>query len=403
MSRRNIVMRTPKWARLDDETQKQEADINQGSDDEDEANALSALHEMTRSTGKYISKSKTLSKYHIASNLLKDITIGHNKNGAITSVKFHPAKPVLVTASNNGTLSLFELLEGQNMELKKSEHFLQDVTFSNFRISSVDFCDNGLSLLAHSDNKNYSYSYDLVEGKVSQIRVPQEFRDLQSVKAAVSADGIFIARQLGISDLSIFVLKTMEHLHTFRAHNQLVDFSFSTADRNIIYALAEDGSVYTWDLKDRSNQTYFMDEGCVKASCLATSANGQFLACGSNTGVINVYESSKIAQSTEKHNDYDRKSVKPLYTLGNLTTSASVIKFNHDAQTMAFASNVKYMAGRMLHVKSGEVFQNFPSRQEMFAKTRLKCCDFSPSSGFFVFGEQSGGCRLYRMNYFSKY
>jgi len=243
-----------------------------------------------------------------------------------------------------------------------------------------------------------------------QVYPPRVLRDMKSSKFSISSDGTFIAHLMGGSDLFVFVLDTMEHLHTFRAGSKLVDFCFSPSDRNIIYAIADNGAVYTWDLRRRGEQSYFFDDGCVRATCFAPSSNGQFIACGTNTGIVNVYETSKALSSNFSQTGDQGEgampaagSPKPLYTITNLTTSALFVKFNHDAQLMAFGSSVKYMAGRILHCRSGNVFQNFPSRPEMFSKERMKCAEFSPNSGFFAFGTESGACRLYRLNHFSNY
>jgi len=61
------------------------------------------------------------------------------------------------------------------------------------------------------------------------------------------------------------------------------------------------------------------------------------------------------------------------------------------------------MAGRVLHCRSGDVFQNFPARQEMFEKERFKCAEFSPNSAFLAMGMETGGTRLYRLHHFERY
>lgn len=61
------------------------------------------------------------------------------------------------------------------------------------------------------------------------------------------------------------------------------------------------------------------------------------------------------------------------------------------------------MSARILHTRSGTVFQNFPAEQEMLERDQITCADFSPRSGFVVFGTQNGGTRMYRLNHFDKY
>jgi len=247
---------------------------------------------------------------------------------------------------------------------------------------------------------------------VSQIFLPQVLKDLKSTKMAVSSDGIYVAHVMGGSDLYVFNLATMEHLHTFRASAKLVDVCFFPGDRNMIYALAQNGAVYEWDMTRRAEQSQFYDDGCVQATCATISPNGQFIACGSNTGIINVYEMHSAFGKAKKEEESvggeqtwcgRAESPKPLYSLPNLTTSALFLRFNQDAQMMAFGSSVKHMAGRVLHCRSGDVFQNFPARQEMFEKERFKCAEFSPNSAFLAMGMESGGTRLYRLHHFEGY
>jgi hypothetical protein len=61
------------------------------------------------------------------------------------------------------------------------------------------------------------------------------------------------------------------------------------------------------------------------------------------------------------------------------------------------------MALKMFHCSSGEVFQDFPKKHEMFSRDRLTCAGFSPGNAFFATGAQSGQCRLYRFSFFNKY
>lgn len=61
----------------------------------------------------------------------------------------------------------------------------------------------------------------------------------------------------------------------------------------------------------------------------------------SNTGLVNVYN----AESTI---DLEGGKPKTLKTIGNLTTSISTLRFNHDSQLLAIASNDKKDQMRMV-------------------------------------------------------
>jgi hypothetical protein len=64
-------------------------------------------------------------------------------------------------------------------------------------------------------------------------------------------------------------------------------------------------------------------------------------ASSSNTGLVNVYN----AESTI---DLEGGKPKALKTIGNLTTSISTLRFNHDSQLLAIASNDKKDQMRMV-------------------------------------------------------
>lgn len=61
------------------------------------------------------------------------------------------------------------------------------------------------------------------------------------------------------------------------------------------------------------------------------------------------------------------------------------------------------MNSRVLHMRSGTVFQNFPAEQEMLERDHMTCADFSPHSGFVAFGTDKGTTRIYRLNHFDRY
>lgn len=65
-------------------------------------------------------------------------------------------------------------------------------------------------------------------------------------------------------------------------------------------------------------------------------------ALSSSSGLINVYNSTSY--STQE----SIKDPKPIKSIGNLTTAISVLKFNHDAQLLAIASQEKKDSMRLV-------------------------------------------------------
>ena len=86
----------------------------------------------------------------------------------------------------------------------------------------------------------------------------------------------------------------------------------------VLYAIA-DGKVYVWDVPSRRCVHRFTDEGCVIGNRVGVSPNGHYIACGSDSGIVNVYEYSEC-MGTE--------APKPLKSILNLTTAVDLLQFN---------------------------------------------------------------------------
>lgn len=80
-----------------------------------------------------------------------------------------------------------------------------------------------------------------------------------------------------------------------------------------------DGKVYVWDMSTRDCVHSFNDEGCLTGTKLAVSPNSQYIACGSDSGVVNVYETEQCLKNA---------SPQPLRAVSNLTTSIDHMCFN---------------------------------------------------------------------------
>ena len=82
---------------------------------------------------------------------------------------------------------------------------------------------------------------------------------------------------------------------------------------------AAGGQVYVWEVSSRQCVHRFTDEGCVLGRKVGVSPNGQYVACGSESGIVNVYERSECM---------GREAPKPLRAVMNLTTAVDLLQFN---------------------------------------------------------------------------
>ncbi|KAI6189559.1 U3 small nucleolar RNA-associated protein 18-like protein [Aphelenchoides bicaudatus] len=401
--------RTPQWLQkfegllYEEKEAKSDSDVPEDSDDED---AVKALYGMSRTAAKYLTKSKFLPRMYLKASRVKDVTKAHShdvifyKMALVVWVlsNFHPTQPVLVLASKKG-VSLFQACKAvDDLQQTRNDAFLQNVAFNNFPIDYIEFYDDASSIVATSQKLNTYYTYNMMNGQVAQNIYPKNVgtgqKKGQGHLVRLSADGKLIAIVSKSIEVYVYEFKTMDQIHTFMASSDIVDMCFSPTDQKKLYALTVTGCCHLWDLREIQEQKVFQDDGSFHGTVLSVSSSEQFLACGSNTGIVNVYETTNVHLSQEP---------KPLYTLENLTTSVDFLHFNHNSEMLAFGSADKAMAYRFLHTQSGTVFKNFPPKQEMLSRDYFTCTDISPHSGFAAFGNTNGGIRLYRLNHYEKY
>ena len=86
-----------------------------------------------------------------------------------------------------------------------------------------------------------------------------------------------------------------------------------------------DGKVYVWDVSGRQCVHCFTDEGCVVGDRVGVSPDGHYVACGSDSGVVNIYSQEECL---------GRETPKPLKAVMNLTTAVDHLHFNSTRYTV---------------------------------------------------------------------
>ena len=70
-------------------------------------------------------------------------------------------------------------------------------------------------------------------------------------------------------------------------NGSVTDVAFTPNSRHLL-STGSDGQVYVWDLNTRDCIHRFIDDGCVKGTSLVVSPNGRHIACGSDSGIVNL-------------------------------------------------------------------------------------------------------------------
>ncbi|KAJ8503293.1 hypothetical protein ONZ45_g10983 [Pleurotus djamor] len=180
----------------------------------------------------------------------------------------------------------------------------------------------------------------------------------------------------------------------------------SGGSRDYLVSLSHDSEVYIWDVGSRRCLRRWRDEGGFRGAglMLAGSAHRMrgSLAIGSNTGLVNVYGADAISPLPEDNNSATAPSIfsqpKPQKTLGQLVTSITALRYNHDGQLLAMASKEKKDALRLIHTPTLTAFANWPTSSTPLG--HVNCVDFSAGSEYMAIGNSRGKVLLYYLRNF---
>uniref|UniRef100_A0A8C8RA16 U3 small nucleolar RNA-associated protein 18 homolog n=1 Tax=Pelusios castaneus TaxID=367368 RepID=A0A8C8RA16_9SAUR len=367
----------PFWAQKNKKKARKIANDDGSGEDEDD--------ELLHKTGNFVSASETLPRGILQ---MKNCLHANNErpsDAKLTTVQFHPSAQVVMTAGLDQSISLFQV-DG------KTNPKIQSIHLERFPVHKAHFSADGEQVIATSIRNKLFYVYDMMGGNiipVNQIRGMQEkfVRNFE-----VSPDGLFLLFTGTSGYLHLLSMKTKELIGSMKINGNAVASAFSP-DSSKIYTNSEEGEVFIWDVKSRRCLHRFTDEGCLRGTCLAVSKNGQYVACGSSSGVVNVYTQDVCLRETNP---------KPVKAIMNLITAATSLTFNPTTEILAVASKEATDAVRLVHIPSFTVFSNFPVfRRKLiyFAQSM----DFSPRSGFFSIGNNKGKALLYRLKHYSDF
>lgn len=356
------------WADLDKKTRKESS-----SEDDEEDSVL------TRAGRLLTGKADYLPSGILDITRIKDANIDKPSNATIQCIEFHPSAKVLLTAGFNKTLDLFQI-DGQ------TNPKLQSVFLERFPIHTAHFSTDGEQVILASQKREF-YVYDMVKGDVIKIPQIRGREERYFDKFHVSPDGKHLVFVGTNGYLVLLSSKTKQWIGNLRMNSSASAVTFN-ADGSRMFTAGGDGEVYVWDMNTRRCVHKFVDEGCLKSTTMSASRDGQYLACGSDSGVVNVYDNQCLHQTQPK----------PLKAVMNLTTSVHKSLFNSTSEILAISSRAKKDLFKMVHLPSLTVFSNWPT-----SRTPLRyvnAFDFSPNSGYISIGNDRGKALLYRLNHY---
>ncbi len=103
----------------------------------------------------------------------------------------------------------------------------------------------------------------------------------------------------------------------------------------------DDGEVYVWDMATRDCLHHFTDDGCFRGTAVAASRDDKYIATGSYSGVVNLYNASSILSNPRPT---------PVKAFMNLTTPCTSLVFNSTSEILSIASDFKEGALKLVIV-----------------------------------------------------
>jgi len=338
--------------------------------------------ELLTSTRTYLVDSPTLTKGLIQMKKCTDANAECPSKCKLRSVEFHPNAQVLLAAGTNQTVNLFQIDGKQNAKI-------QSVFVEKFPIFSAHFTTDGHQVIMGSKHRSFYY-YDMMGGRVVNVPVIKGLEETSMKDFSLSPDGKFIVFHGSYGRMHLISAQSKEWISTLSMNGSVAAIDF-TSDGQTMYSIGNDGEVYVWDLNTRSCVHRFVDDGCIDGTSIAVSKNNQYLATGSYSGVVNIYNRNNLSD----------KRPTPLKSIMNLTTPCTKALFNSTTEILALSSNYTESAVKFVHLPSMTVFSNFPGKEDKL--NTVSSLDFSLNSGYVCMGTDRGQALLYRLQHYANY
>ncbi|CAH8484121.1 unnamed protein product [Schistosoma turkestanicum] len=318
---------------------------------------------------------------------LGDVNRERRSMAPLVATEFNTHYRMLLTASVDSTMAFFKVDGSENA-------LLRDRVYENFSLSSAKFTAHG-DKVVFTGNVGSFRIYNLETGSESRARrfIGSPI-DETITKCFVSpADPNLVA--LGTNGSAVYLadLRSLEKISVMRASGLTNSVCF-TQEGTVLNTYGAEGSVYVFDLrvnKARIIHRWF-DQASTNGLSIASSANSQWIACGADSGYVNVY---KWSSTMNTDNPLPDKAI------GNLVTGVNSLCFHPSNEILCLASSQRPDAVRLYNLNEGIVFENFPARVGTLNKPTSVA--FSPGGRFLCVGQCNGRAALYALNHYSDY
>ncbi|CAH8528516.1 unnamed protein product [Schistosoma rodhaini] len=318
---------------------------------------------------------------------LSDVNRERRSMASIVSTEFNTHHRMLLTASVDSTMAFFKVDGSENA-------LLRDRVYENFSLSSAKFTACGDKVI-FTGNVGSFRIYNLETGSESRARrFIGSSIDETITKCFISpAHPNLVA--LGTNGSAVYLadLRSLEKISVMRASGITNSICF-TQDGTFLNTYGAEGSIYVFDLrvnKARIIHRWF-DQASTNGLSISSSPNSQWIACGADSGYVNVY---KWSSTMNTENPLPDKAI------GNLVTGVNSLCFHPSNEILCLASSQRPDAIRLYDVNESIIFENFPAGVGTLNKPTS--IGFSPGGRFLCVGQSNGRAALYALSHYNDY
>ncbi|KAJ4173995.1 hypothetical protein NW754_012984 [Fusarium falciforme] len=381
------------------------SDADSDSDSEISAQPLEKfLRDVNRLAGAGSTKKRRLRPEVIDIQRTREIPDQHK--APVTSLSFHPEYPVLLSSSTASVLYLHHIAPSAHPTPNPQ---LMSVQVKQVDVRRAEFMYPKGDRVFFAGRRKYFHHWDLQSGtvqKTTQIlghRLEHKTMERFKLSPCGRYMAIVASTKKGGGIINVISTTSMQWIAAARLSsvNGIADFAWwSTGDGMTI--LGKDGQVGEYSMESRSFVGVWNDEGCVGGIVLALGGHqgptnlgeDRWVAIGSNSGITNIYDRAElIVPNAEEFTIKERPT--PARVFEQLVTPITHIAFSPDGQLMAFGSQHKKDALRLVHLPSCTVYRNWPTEQTPLG--RISAVAFGRQSDLLAVGNDTGKIRLWEI------
>lgn len=343
----------------------------------------------------------------------RDIPDTHKQS--VSSLSFHPKHPILLSCSVSSVMYLHQV--------DPTAHPVPNPALTSVQVKRTDlrrseFLGPDGDDIIFAGRRRYFHSWNLSSGavkKVTQIQGHQrEQRTMENFRPSPCGRylGLIASEKKGGGMVNIINVRTMQWIAQARTNGRggISDFAW-WGNGNGLSILGKNGQVTEWSMLSRRTVGVWRDEGSIGGTVIALGGQkgtgpsqiggDRWVAVGSNSGILNIYDRNELVESVKKEGSDETVTIKsiptPQRTFEQLTTPISVVTFAPDGQLLAFGSVHKKDALRLVHLPSCTVYRNWPTEQTPLG--RITAVAFSQQNGGDVLavGNDVGKIRMWEI------